>query len=302
MSHHIDILPSHKIDTGKWNNCVVNANNGLIYSRYEYLQAMCDNWHGVVINDYTAVVALPWRKKFGIRYNYEPAFIQQLGLVGNITDINIAELIFSFTKYGDILFNFKNEQFAQTIHAKRRTNLVIDLSVGIEEIRSAYKKDLVQNLKKAEKADLKVVTDLSIDDAIKHYRSYYQDRFSHITSNDYNNFYQLAQDFSKHDMCFTRKICNSSGELMAIGLFFKDEKRIYNVMNTTTEAGRRSEANHYLIDSVLQEFASKNLLFDFEGSDLPGVKSFYEKFGAIYQPYYHWHFNKLPFPLNLLKR
>ncbi len=302
MSHHIDILPSHKIDADKWNNCIANANNGLIYSRYEYLQAMCDNWHGVVINDYTAVVALPWRKKFGFRYNYEAAFIQQLGLIGNINDINIAELIFSFTKYGDILFNFENEQFAKTTHAKRRTNLVIDLSVGIEQIRLAYKKDLLQNLKKAEKADLNVVTDLAIDDAIKHYRSYYHDRFSHITSNDYNNFYQLAQDFSKQDMCFTRKICNSSGELMAIGLFFKDEKRIYNVMNTTTEAGRRSEANHYLIDAVIKEFAGEKLLFDFEGSDLPGVKSFYEKFGAIDQPYYHWHFNKLRFPLNILKR
>jgi hypothetical protein len=53
---------------------------------------------------------------------------------------------------------------------------------------------------------------------------------------------------------------------------------------------------------ILKEFSGRNLLFDFEGSDLPGVKEFYECFGPIDQPYFHYHFNDLPFPLNLVKK
>ncbi len=61
-------------------------------------------------------------------------------------------------------------------------------------------------------------------------------------------------------------------------------------------------ANHTLLNEVLKEFSERDLLFDFEGSDLPGVKEFYEYFGPVNQPYFHYHFNYLPFPLNLIKR
>jgi hypothetical protein len=302
MSQQIDILPSHQIDAKKWNNCIARAENGLIYSRYEYLQFICDNWDGVIVRDYEAVMALPWRMKLSIKYYYEPAFIQQLGLVGERDDLNLIEQLLSVARYGDILFNYKNETFASETGAKKRTNLVLDLSPGISEIRSCYKKDLTLNLRKAHKSGLAVVIDLSINEAVEHYQKLYKERFKHIKQNDYINFIELAHELAKNEMCFTRKICNRSGELMAIGLFLKDEKRIYNIMNTTTEKGRQVEANHFLLDSVIEEYSGKQLLFDFEGSDLPGVKSFYLKFGAIDQPYYHWHFNKLPFPLRLLKR
>jgi hypothetical protein len=69
---------------------------------------------------------------------------------------------------------------------------------------------------------------------------------------------------------------------------------LYNLMNSTTNAGRKTGANHFLFDEIFKEFAASNLVFDFEGSDIPGVKIFYEKFGAANQPYYRLHFNKLP--------
>jgi len=56
-----------------------------------------------------------------------------------------------------------------------------------------------------------------------------------------------------------------------------------------------------LYDSLLEELANQPMLFDFEGSNIKGIQQFYEKFGAINQPYFHWHFNRLPFPLNIIK-
>jgi hypothetical protein len=102
-------------------------------------------------------------------------------------------------------------------------------------------------------------------------------------------------------MAFVRKVINADGVMLSIAIFLKDEKRIYNIMNTTTDAGRDAAANHFLLDNVIREFADQNLLLDFEGSDLPGVKSFYENFGARNQPFNHYHFNRLPFPLKLFR-
>jgi len=301
MSQQIDILSSHQIDPKKWNSCIESSENGLIYSRYEYLQSICDNWHGVIVDDHAAVMALPWKKKFGIRYTYEPAFVQQLGLIGSNVELDLKKIVLSFVKYGDALLNFQNTISGNT-GTERRTNLVLDLSQDYSSIVSKYKKDLSLNLRRAGKHNLSVIKDLAITEAIEKYQEHYHTRFTNITGEDYQKFKTLAQELGENERCFTRKICNEDGELLAIGLFLKDDRRIYNLMNTTTTAGRITEANHYLIDSVIQEFAGKNILFDFEGSDLPGVRSFYEKFGALDQPYLHWHFNELPFPLRLLKR
>ena len=93
-----------------------------------------------------------------------------------------------------------------------------------------------------------------------------------------------------------------NGIIVAAALLLKDNKRIYNIMNVVTEEGRKKEANYFLMNNIIQEFAGTELIFDLEGSDLPGVKSFYQKFGAINQPYFHWHFNDLPWYIKLVKK
>ena len=91
-------------------------------------------------------------------------------------------------------------------------------------------------------------------------------------------------------------------ELLAIALLLKDDNRIYNLANSTTTLGRKTEANHFLIDNILKEFANTTFIFDFEGSDLAGVKIFYQKFGAVEEPYFHWHFNNLPWWIKWMKK
>jgi hypothetical protein len=85
-------------------------------------------------------------------------------------------------------------------------------------------------------------------------------------------------------------------------VFLKDDKRIYLIANAVSAEGRKNKANHVLLDAVIRENAESGLLLDFEGSDIPGVKEFYYAFAAIPQPYYYWHFNRLPWPLRLWKR
>jgi hypothetical protein len=82
FTHTIQHLTRNEIDSIKWNNCVERSANGLIYAFSYYLDALCDNWDAFVIDDYNAIMPLPWRKKAGIKYIYAPPFIQQLGIIG----------------------------------------------------------------------------------------------------------------------------------------------------------------------------------------------------------------------------
>ena len=79
------------IDKVKWDACIHNAPNGLIYAYSYYLDIMSKNWDALILskgllseNDYEAVMPLTQNKKFGISYLRQPAFTQQLGIFGHV--------------------------------------------------------------------------------------------------------------------------------------------------------------------------------------------------------------------------
>ena len=63
------------------------------------------------MNDYTAVMPIIWRKKWGIRYAYDAPFIQQLGLFGTYSSDDLKQAIdtsMQYIRYGDLYFNHTN--------------------------------------------------------------------------------------------------------------------------------------------------------------------------------------------------
>lgn len=303
MKRRIKILSAKQIDKDKWDQCVGNHSNGLIYSTSTYLDAMAQNWNGLVVDDYAAVMALPWKRKMRIRYGYVPAFIQQLGLIGEVNEDDLKRVLKKFYRFyalADTNFNFQNTHIQRHIPVIPRNNFLIDLSKGYEPIRSHYKNNLKENIKKAGAESLEYISG-NIDDAVTLYHSHYKDRMKHIKEKHYKHFSALCNFLEKEGQCFVRSVTDPA-QILAIGIFLKDNKRIYNIMNTTTQEGRKKEANHFLLDRVIQEFAGTDVLFDFEGSELPGVREFYEQFGPMNQPYFHYHYNGYTWPLTLLKR
>ena len=301
MQVSIEIIPSHKINNAKWDTCICNSSTAFIYATSAYLNFMSDHWHGIVVNDYDCVMPIPWRKKFGIRYCYDIPFIQQLGWFQQSKSIDATQIIqnfFSFIKYGDYAFNFQN---GKVENAFLCNNYVLDLSQSYNAIQNNFNNDLANNLKKAYKQEL-IYSKGEFNAAIELYKDLYHQRMPHVSTSDFENFKKLCVHLSSNNNVIVRNVCNTKNELFATALLLRDERRLYNIMNSTTIEGRKTEANHFLFDNILREFAGNNLLFDFEGSDIPGVKNFYEKFGAVNQPYYKLHLNHLSFPLNFLKR
>jgi len=301
----IQYITHQEINRLKWDTCIDQADNGLIYAYSFYLDNMARRWDALLINDYEAVIPLIWNKKYSFKYCYQPPFTQQLGLFGNIKEDSLQDLfkeIQSFVTYGDWMFNYQNKFIASLFQTSLMTNLVINLEDGYDDIHSRYNKDVLDNLKKAEKEELIYGLCNDIDLTIDRYRSHYYNRTPHVKISDYENFKNLCKHPGQNCSCLVREVKDNSGNLLASALLLKDNRRIYNMMNTTTEAGRKTEANHFLMDNIIREFSGQQLFFDFEGSDISGIKKFYEKFGSFNQTYYHWHYNNLPFYLKWMKK
>lgn len=298
------LLQAAQIDKTQWDLCVNSQAHGLIYAQTSCLDTMSAQWHGLVMDDYTAVLPLPWKKKWGIRYLYTPPFLQQLGIIGRYKASSlpiIQKRIFQFCLYGDMQLNYANQLAAASIQANKKTNLIISLNQPLESIRIKYKQDTKENIRKAENNSLQYSEENTLA-AIQLYQQQYADRMPHINSQSFSDFIQLCNLLSKTGQCITRKITDPNGHILASAVLLKDSKRLYNLMNSTLPEGRKKWANHLLIDRIIEEFAGTQLLLDLEGSELPGVQQFYLSFGAVEQPYFAFHFNRLPWPLNLLKR
>lgn len=296
----LQLLPSYKIDKQKWDECLNNSSVPFIYASSVYLDTMADNWDGIIVGDYECIMPVPWKKKFGIKYVYHVPFMQQSGMFGKKfqqNDINAGiKLMIQSFKYGDYFLNHYNNFKG----GKVCNNYILSLASNYRSISFFYSDKLKADLAKAAKNSLEY-EHADADEVINLFRELYAEKIPDVTSKDYKNFYDLCEIKSKENNLIVRKV-SSDKKILAMSLLLKDKLRIYNLMSGTISEGRKMYAGHFLYDSLIKEFSQTGLIFDFEGSDIPGVEHFYKSFGAINQPYTKIHFNNLPYILRLLKR
>ncbi len=299
---NIHIIPATAINSLKWDEKIRSEKNGLIYSTTRYLNELTDNWCGLVINDYEIIAAIPFRKKIFIPYCYSPAFIQQLGIIGNFTKedgVDIIRTIKKKYKYGSLQFNFQNCSQLFLGNNIKKTNYVLPLNKPFTLIANDFRKDLKVSLQKCKYQLFEYIKTTNFEIAIQFYQNQNIQKIKNIRNNEYQNLLQYCKTINKKsDGCFTRTIVDKDNKILALALILKDEKRLYNIANAVTQEGRGLHANHFLISKIIEEFAEQELLFDFEGSMLPGVKEFYASFGSKKEFYSTHQYNNLPFPLS----
>ena len=96
----IRFIDRGKLDVSRYNSCIDSASNGLIYAYTFYLDFTAHTWGALVLNDYQAVMPLPYRKKLGICYLYQPLLTAQLGVFGKeITEQMVHAFLSSVPSY-----------------------------------------------------------------------------------------------------------------------------------------------------------------------------------------------------------
>lgn len=296
----ISYIKHADINKQKWDRSIENAPNGLLYAYSYYLDVMSENWDALVMNDYEAIMPLTWNKKFGIAYLRQPAFTQQLGIFGNcIFDNNITETFvnkaLSLFPFAEINLNYSNEYKKATAI---KSNFILSLNQSFIEIEKGFRKDFVKNIKNNH---LIFSASEDIEKAIVLFKNNYSERID-TSEKEYENLLQIYKVLKTKKQLLVREVSTNNGTLLASGIFLKDSKRIYYVMSATLKEGRKREANYFLLYHVIKEFSNQNLIFDFEGSEIPSIKLFFKKFGAVEQPYPFVKLNHLPLWKKTIKR
>lgn len=301
---HIQYLTQRQIDKQKWDACIDKADNGLIYAYSFYLDFMATQWDGLVLNDYEAVMPLTWNRKYGINYLYQPFLTAQLGVFGSkITEEKVGNFIqsipFSF-RYIDISLNSENVSGVPTGFSIHRSNYVLRLNKSYEDIYQNYRDNIKRNIRKAAQAGCTVQKDFDAEKVIELAVQQMQD-YDKGAANNINRFRKLYHYLHDKQMAVTYGILLNN-ELLASCVFFFSHNRAYYILVGNHPNGKTIGASHALIDAFIKDHAGKNMLLDFEGSDIRNLAFFYSSFGAIHEVYPALKINRLPFYLRWMKR
>jgi len=289
------------IDKNKWDKCIDTASNGLIYAYSFYLDTMAKHWDALVMNDYEAVMPLPWRKKIGFYYLYQPFFSAQLGVFGNTINANLVEnflkAIPSKFKLWELSLNHQNIFRLNSFRLFERVNFVLPLNHAYETLYTNYRENIKRNIKKSVQYGCHKKTDFDIDDVIELSRQQ-----KHIASDDefqkFKNLYLLLKDKSASK---TYGIFSDKNELIASCVFTFSHNRAYYILVGNHPNGRTLGASHALIDAFIKDYAGQNLTLDFEGSDIKNLAFFYSSFGAMEEKYAAIKVNALPWYVKWMK-
>jgi len=297
----IQYVDHHQIDPTKWDSAILRSPHPLAYGLFEYLNAVCESqWDALIYNDYEAVFPLPFKKKFGIKYLVQPVFCQQLGAFGSNVNVSTNDFLSAIPKRFLRVRLQLNPYFDQTnevasIQTKpagiiassgkltTKTNMTIKLSQPLD-----YNKDGKKNLHRLAELPIEYkINAISIRDAIDTYRKAWGKQNPKIG----DEHYQLFANACSEKLSFTVTAHHQKeGDLLGAAVFLitpeNTKRRLHYVCAGPTEAGKSIGVMHGIIDFVLNRYQGENMLFDFEGSSIASVASFYKKFGATEEPFF----------------
>lgn len=318
-SFNIQYIQHAAIDLKKWDACLDRATNGLVYGYSFYLDHMAKQWDGLVLskglskgvpadsvdNDYEAVMPLTWNKKYGISYLYQPFLTAQLGIFGKNVSAELAEAFLkavpSQFRYWDIYLNFQNVFPLHKFHLYQRTNFVLDLSKPYETIYSNYRENIQRNIRRAQQSGCKTIKDFEAEKviglAVAQMRTYTKE-----SSDNTERFRKVYNHLHSQGKAITYGIVSAMDELIASCVFLFSHNRAYYILVGNHPNGRTIGASHALIDAFIKDHAGKNMLLDFEGSDIRNLAFFYSSFGAVEEKFAGIKLNRLPFFLKWLKK
>lgn len=284
----ITLHSQQTLDRAAWDQMIDASVNHSMFGQSWLLDAACINWHALVLDDYTSGLVLPIKKKWGIRYAYNPLFIRECGVFSR--NYLLPEV---FQKFIDAiprtLFSvdlFLNETSGSPAFTQRVFQ-TLSLQYPVNVLRKNYNENTRRNIRKAEKQELVL---LYGTDALVVTTMFLKNKLPEIkelTPSDEMILRQMLQAAIDRNQGFTVSVMKGEECLASAGfMHFKDTLLYFK--GSVTDIGRQVGAMHFLMDQVLEKYATKFKVFDFGGSNQPEVARFYKGFGGVDNVYYRY--------------
>lgn len=299
------------LDKQKWDRLTSKCPTPNLYVQSWYLDAACERWDAIIWGDYDAGLPLPVKQKAFLQIAYLPYFIQQTGIVYlNTTQAALylqeflqSELFYRFYSFRcHFPSHFPIAPHLPTNTKARletRKNYLLPLHPSYELLSKGYNDNRKRNLKKATKLGWKCVASKDIGAATEMYEQYQGIKQKDFHPRIFRELHSLYANASQKGLTELLACQDGDNCILAYALFIRFGKRIYYLFGTMNETGKQHSAISLLFDSIIQKYASEDMVLDFEGGNLEGIGTYFASFGACPEPFYSLSYKKSPFELLL---
>jgi hypothetical protein len=272
----LDFIEHTNIDKRKYDRCIWEASNGVIYALSYYLDAVAPGWSLLATRDYSFVMPIPRKQKLGIPYILQPMMCQQLGIFSqeSISEQTYRLFIKKIPAAYCILHLNTGNLFGQK---ELRPNYILDIRPDYESIQKRFHNNTRTELRKASKTGFMIDNQTDFAKIIEYSRqqsTHYKDKILDVAT-------RLAEKSQENGSLLARCVRDeNTSELLSAVLFFRWKNRLYYLLPVSSAEGKKTNAMRFLLDRFIAEFAGQNYWIDFEGSAIPSVAQFYRNFGA----------------------
>jgi hypothetical protein len=301
----IKFLSHIEIDKVKWDSCIDNSPQAIVYANSWYLDIVSPGWHALIEDDYASVFPLTWRKKWGISYLYQPAFTQQLGSFGkneNALKEFLSSIPFKFRLVEIQINTFNSGSLIPFIFQTReKITHHLDLNFTVQELEKNFSENTRRNIKRFEKTSLPTSEAGSVEGLVKLFQENRGRELSGLKDSDYSIFISLCQEAEKRNKLICYSALDAEGNIIAGIILIKTHKGYILLFTALSNAGKETGAMSALIAKFIREHAGEKGMLDFEGSMDPGIARFYKSFGSHEIVYLQLKKNGLPLFIRWLK-
>jgi hypothetical protein len=272
-----------EIDIERYSATISNCTWGRIYAMPWYLDIVSSNWELLANEDYSIVMPLPVKNKFGLKYITQPYFCQQLGVYATSAPNNQIFKEF-YDKLPYRISRFQGNSTDSLIYPEKslRPNYFLD-TANIPDPKASYNSNTIRNLKKAEKSGNTIV-EISVDEYVDfsflNNREVYSVEILPILKN-----LALGLIENKHGKIYA---CSNNDTITAAVLVAGFKNRIYYLSPVSSAFGKEIQSMTFLVNNLISEAQKTEMVIDFEGSGIEGVARFYTGFGAQKEFYGYW--------------
>ena len=312
----IRYLTHNQIDTQRWDECIAQSPDGLVYAWSWYLDVVHPGWEALVEEDYESVMPLTGNKKCGINYLFQPFFTQKLGVFSKkeVSEEKIEEFLnaipekFQFAEIKCDNFSVTRDSKDSKVSAIVSSHRNIELSLNQEYsvISANYHSNTKRNLAKAKKENLSIVENAKPSAIVDLFRKSRGKDIKHWGDKEYERLLSLVETAKNHNQCLVLEVQNADNQIIAGAFFMMSHNKIVFLFSGSDESNKENHGLTFLLDHVIERFAGTDNILDFEGSDNDGLARFYMGFGGEEKYYQELRFNKLNkiynFALTFLKR
>ncbi len=292
----MEFIERKNIDLAKWNRRIQTSDIENIFCYSWYLDAVAENW-GALVSDqnYTTVLPVPYTIKLGIKKFYQAPFTREYDIFG--TDFSWDEA-FGFLSKKIKHFHFRNQETEILPGALERSHQFLHLTPNMQEKFHTNAKRLIKKGK--EHFTFSQINEPAF--LIQLFKDTVAHKIDSIGEGDLKALLRLMEASKVAGQGEMIGVFNRSNELVAGGFFLKDKSRITYLKGASTDEAKKLGAMFSLFDFAFNYYIEQYNYFDFGGSDVENVATFYKKFGAEDRKYYDYQMDLTPFWFRTLKK